>query len=64
MIDCKDKAVDDENQMSNDDEDEGVDVNETETYTRLDLVISKSREDDSDRMFEEDKNVCDTSNDD
>ena len=61
MIDCKGKAVDDKNQMSNDDEDEGVDVNETKTYIGLDLVISKYREDDSEGMFEEDENVCDTS---
>ena len=57
MIDCKGKVVDDENQMSNDDKDEGVDVNETKTYNGLDLVISKYREDDSEGMFEEDENV-------
>ena len=63
MIDCKGKIVDDENQMSIDDEDEGVDDNETETYTGLDIVISKYRIDDSEGMFEEDKNVYDTFND-
>ena len=49
--------------MSNDDEDEGVDVNETETYIGLDLVISMYREEDSEGMFEENENVCDTSDD-
>ena len=63
MINCKGKAVDDENQMSNDDEDECVDVNEIETYIGLDLVISKYRENDSKGIFEEDENVCYTSDD-